>query len=402
MSTAWSPITLRKALMRVERFEPRDDFADYKFAGTYSFARGIFAGDRKLGSSFKLPKIQRVKTGDFVYCKIMAWEGAFGTVPLDADNCVMSGAFVAYVPNPTIVDPRFLDWYFRAPSNWQRIGRQSTGTNVRRQSLHPEQFEATEIPLPPLDEQRRIVVRIEELSAKVEEARRMREDAMAEAPLLIDAFLRERFAKLEQQYGVVALDDVLVDATYGTSEKSHSERAAGALPVLRIPNVASEKLDLTNLKYAALEDRAVASLAISDEDILIVRTNGSVDLVGRSAVVRGLVEPTLFASYLIRLRFDRSRLLSDFAQIGLRHLRRSGALVDFARTTAGQYNVSVGRLRGAALPIAPLPEQRRLIAELDALQAKINAVKALQNETAAELDAMLPAILDKAFKGELQ
>ena len=53
------------------------------------------------------------------------------------------------------------------------------------------------------------------------------------------------------------------------------------------------------------------------------------------------------------------------------------------------------------IPLPPLGEQRRIVAELDALQAKVDAVKALQTETAAELDAMLPAILDKAFKGEL-
>ena len=49
----------------------------------------------------------------------------------------------------------------------------------------------------------------------------------------------------------------------------------------------------------------------------------------------------------------------------------------------------------------PLPEQRRIVAELDALQAEVDALKRLQAETAAELDALLPAILDRAFKGEL-
>jgi len=46
-------------------------------------------------------------------------------------------------------------------------------------------------------------------------------------------------------------------------------------------------------------------------------------------------------------------------------------------------------------------EQRRIVAELDALQAEVEALKHLQAETAAELDALLPAILDRAFKGEL-
>ena len=52
-------------------------------------------------------------------------------------------------------------------------------------------------------------------------------------------------------------------------------------------------------------------------------------------------------------------------------------------------------------PIPPLPEQRRIVAQLDALQAEVDALKRLQAETAAELDALLPSILDKAFKGQL-
>ena len=48
-----------------------------------------------------------------------------------------------------------------------------------------------------------------------------------------------------------------------------------------------------------------------------------------------------------------------------------------------------------------ISEQRRILAELDALQAEVDALNRLQAETAAELDALLPSILDKAFKGEL-
>ena len=53
----------------------------------------------------------------------------------------------------------------------------------------------------------------------------------------------------------------------------------------------------------------------------------------------------------------------------------------------------------AAYPL--LPSQRRIVAELDALPAEVDALKRLQAETAAELGALLPSILDRAFKGEL-
>ena len=57
--------------------------------------------------------------------------------------------------------------------------------------------------------------------------------------------------------------------------------------------------------------------------------------------------------------------------------------------------------RSARIALPPLAEQRRIVAELDALQAEVDALKRLQAETAAELDALLPSILDKVFKGDL-
>jgi len=49
----------------------------------------------------------------------------------------------------------------------------------------------------------------------------------------------------------------------------------------------------------------------------------------------------------------------------------------------------------------PLDEQRRIVAYLDGLQAKVNALRVLQSASGEELGALLPSVLDRAFKGEL-
>ena len=61
----------------------------------------------------------------------------------------------------------------------------------------------------------------------------------------------------------------------------------------------------------------------------------------------------------------------------------------------------MSNIRAFKSPIPPLLEQRRIVAYLDDLQARVDALKRLQAETAAELDALLPSVLDKAFRGEL-
>jgi type I restriction enzyme, S subunit len=237
----WPRTPLGEILRRVERFEFRDDFVEYPFAGTYSFARGIFVGERKLGSSFSLPRVQRLRNGDFVYCKIMAWEGAFGLVPPEADGCVMSGAFVVYEVDRSQIEPKFLDYYFKIPANWKAIGAQSTGTNVRRQSLHPDQFENSSIPLPPLPEQRRIVARIEELAAKINEARGLRQKAKEEVEAFVTSLNASLAGTQMKKLGdILRLDEDLAAVIPTSSYPQVGVKSFGAGLFAKSPVVGSE------------------------------------------------------------------------------------------------------------------------------------------------------------------
>lgn len=341
-----------------------------------------------------------VRPGDLLISGINAAKGAIAIYDESASEAAAATIhYGAYIPNPENVDVRFLWWMLRSRFFQELLFEYVPGgikTELKAKRLLP-----IPVPLPPIAEQKRIVMRIEELAAQIQEARNLRQQATEEAEALLLAQLGEVFSRHVKQYGAAQLDHLIVDAGYGSSEKCDAERAEGATPVLRIPNVASERITLDNLKYARLRDNDKQRLLLNEGDILVVRTNGSLDLVGRSAVVSKLHEPTAFASYMIRLRFDTTQIVSDYAQRMLRHLRVSGLLVDIARTTAGQFNVSLGRLRSAKIPIPPLPEQRRIVDKLNALQAEVDNLKRCQAETAAELDALLPAILDRAFKGEL-
>lgn len=69
--------------------------------------------------------------------------------------------------------------------------------------------------------------------------------------------------------------------------------------------------------------------------------------------------------------------------------------------TSGKNRIRPERFLEIEIPLPPFPEQRRIVAYLDELQAKVDALKRLQAETGAELDALMPTVLDKAFKGEM-
>lgn len=128
----------------------------YHFAGVYSFGRGVFSGQVKAGLEFSYDRLTRLRIGDFVYPKLMAWEGALGVVPPECDGLVVSTEFPVFEIDQERVLPEVLDVYFRTPSVWQRLSGTSTGTNVRRRRLNPREFLAHEIPLPPMAAQLRL------------------------------------------------------------------------------------------------------------------------------------------------------------------------------------------------------------------------------------------------------
>jgi hypothetical protein len=72
-----------------------------------------------------------------------------------------------------------------------------------------------------------------------------------------------------------------------------------------------------------------------------------------------------------------------------------------ANGAAGNIGISGGNAKPFQVPMPPIPDQHRIVTALAAMQLQVDALKTLQTETAAEIDALLPSILDKAFKGEM-
>lgn len=121
---------------------------DYQFAGVYSFGRGVFVGGRKRGMEFAYPKLTRLEAGNFVYPKLMAWEGALGVVPEECDGMVVSTEFPVFRVKRDVVCPEILDVYFKNPEIWPSLSGSSPGTNVRRRRLNPADFLRLCIPVP--------------------------------------------------------------------------------------------------------------------------------------------------------------------------------------------------------------------------------------------------------------
>jgi type I restriction enzyme, S subunit len=162
---------------------------DYQFAGVYCFGRGVFRSQAKSGMDFAYPRLTRLRTGNFVYPKLMAWEGAFGVVPPECNACVVSTEFPVFEVNENLVCPEVLDTYFRTPAVWPEVAGDSTGTNVRRRRLNPQDFLNYKMPLP----SRKTQLLLRDVRAQVDALKRLQAETAVELDALLPAILDRAF-----------------------------------------------------------------------------------------------------------------------------------------------------------------------------------------------------------------
>ena len=161
----------------------------YQFAGVYSFGRGMFRAQAKSGMAITYRRLTRLQRGNFVYPKLMAWEGAFGVVPAEFASYVVSTEFPVFEILEDRVYPEVLEIHFQTPSVWPRISRASTGTNVRRRRMNPKDFLNYRLPLPSGTVQQRLRL----VKARVDRLSDLQQQAIAELDALIPVILDRAF-----------------------------------------------------------------------------------------------------------------------------------------------------------------------------------------------------------------
>jgi type I restriction enzyme S subunit len=353
------------------------------------------------GAETRYKTLSRVEADDIIVNKIWARNGSVAVIPNDLAGCYVSGEFPTFTLIPGKLEAQWFHWITKTGFFWDQCDAKSRGTSGKNR-IRPERFLEIEIPLPPVPEQRRIVARIEELAAKIHEAHTLRQQTIEEAEVLIS----RATSSLVDEVGwtVHQLGDMLAETPRnGLSPKPELEN--GGRPMLRINAVSSSPtrlVDLTAVKMVQVSDEEATPFELRPDDVFIVRYNGDIDRVAKAGIYKGTDScSSIYPDKLMRLRPDRSKMLPDFLvfALGSRGVRQQ--VEQLGKTTAGNIGISGANAKSFQVSVPPLSEQRRIVAELDALQAQVDALKKLQAETAAELDALLPSILDKAFKGEL-
>lgn len=398
----------------------------------------------------RLPRHLRLQSGDVLWNstgtgtigRAVVYDGHLGEVTADS--------------HITIVRPRLIESYFVCLYiETMRVQHLVTDENVgstNQQELPRSFVQELLIPVPPAAEQRRIVARVDELFTDIADGEtalaRARDDLDTWRRALLKAVVTGELTRewresnrsnatgsdvvaaateLKAQFGVrsnrrrhVDEDDVDFDSvpqipmgwtwaklsdfahasSYGTSVKC--SRDSSGIPVLRIPNIRSGRIDLSDIKCAT------TVLDLSDDefldigDLLVVRTNGSEDLIGRAAMVgEPLPDRCYFASYLIRFRIVANAELRRWIALYFESpIARAWVRKNIA-SSAGQYNISQTALMRMPIPIPPELEMiagLRLFREIDGVRDDV----AIDAQAAGQASpALRQSILRAAFEGRL-
>jgi type I restriction enzyme S subunit len=394
MKQAWPLVPLGEVLTRATETVTLRPDAEYREVTVKLWGKGVVERRRAMGTEIAAPERAVVRYNQFILSRIDARNGASGLVPAALDGAIVSSDFPTFNLNADRLTPGFLGWLSKTHDFVDLCKRASEGT-TNRVRLKEERFLATEIPLPPLSEQRRIVARIEELAAKVEEARALRRQAAEEAEALSRSSLRSVFGgDVHESTRLESLCETIIDCLH-----SNPVYAEGGIPTLRSPDVGWGTLDLKGARTTSEEEylRRTARGKPRPGDLILVREGGGTGKVG-------LTRPGQKFSLgqrVMLLRPRQSAIIPEFLLYQwLSPLVFDDQITPLSKGSASPH-LNIGAIRTFAIRVPTLAVQRRIVAYLDGLRAKVDAVKKLQTGTTAELDALLPSILDKAFKGEL-
>jgi type I restriction enzyme S subunit len=348
-------------------------------------------------SSEQFEKKYLVKSGDLLF----AWSASLGAHFWHGGDAWLNQHIFKVIPYEG-TDKDYLYYYLLRVID--ELYSKTHGSGMVHITLKP--FKETQIPLPSLPEQRRIVERIESLFEKLDRARELVQSALdsfetRKTAILHKAFTGELTAKWREMNGVgieswkdCALSELCESFQYGTSKKSDKQ---GKVVVLRMGNLQNGEIDWKDLAYTS-DEEDIQKFLLQTGDVLFNRTN-SAELVGKTSVYRGDM-PAIFAGYLIRINYRRTQLDGYYLNYVMNSRRAKEYCHTVKSDAVNQSNINAKKLAAFIIPYPILPEQQEIVRILDSLLEKEHRAKEL-TDVIDNIDLMKKAILARAFRGEL-
>ena len=270
-------------------------------------------------------------------------------------------------------------------------------------------FEATPIPLPPFAEQQRIVDRIESLFAKLDEAKQKAQDALdsfetRKTAILHKAFTSELTAQWRKEHGVgmeswdyPRFEYCILKMQNGLAKRSGS--SGTSFVVLRLANLSDNGFVTDDLREILLDEKEQKNYSLKDNDVLMIRVNGSKDNVGKQFLFHGKLK-WAFCDHIIRITY-KTNLSPEYMVYFSKTNTYRRYIEDNMVSSAGQNTISRKGMASLLTPIPLMDEQTEIVRILDDLLAKEQQAREAAERVLEQIDLIKKAILARAFRGEL-
>jgi type I restriction enzyme, S subunit len=389
MNPKWQPVRLGEVLLHRKEFITIEDLTTYKRPRVQLHAKGVVLRDEVPGGMIKTKTQQVCRTGEFLVAEIDAKVGGFGVVPRALNGSIVSSHYFLFVIDETRLCRQFLNYFIRTPAFHEQVAAQGSTNYAAIRPMHVLRYE---IPLPPLAEQQRVVARIEELALQVQEAHLFREQAAEQAEALFNSFLTAIFDSSD--WPLKPLPEVAAVARGKFAHRPRNEPRfyGGHTPFIQIGDISNANRYIRTYTQTLNEE----GLAISR---MFPRGTVAIAITGATIGVTGILTfDSCFPDSIVGIQAKPGLATNEFIYLAVEHAKKT-ALAEATQTT--QPNINLGNLQRLNVHVPSISEQRQIVCEFEELQAEVDALKLLQFETAAELDALLPSILSKAFSGNL-
>lgn len=348
-----------------------------------------------------------IKTGDTIVSTTRPNLNAVALVDQTLDGQIASTGFdVLRAPG---LDPRWLGYLVRTSAFVDAMSSLVQGALYP--AIRGKDVRSFTAPIAPEKEQKRIADKLDTVLTRVDAVntrlarvapllKRFRQSVLAAAT---SGRLTEDWRQSQptvDQWHATTFGAIAIDLRYGTSKKCEAEGKGVA--VLRIPNIGDDgQPDLHDLKFADFDDTERKKLSLQKGDLLVIRSNGSVDLVGKACVVDDRAEGLVFAGYLIRLRFDKTTVVPRFAFFALTAPEQRQRIEITAKSTSGVNNINSDELRSLPVNLPSIEEQTEIVRRVETLFAFADRLEARLAQVQTAATRLTPALLAKAFRGEL-
>lgn len=324
---------------------------------------------------------------------------------LKVKGCIHDG-WLALTPSE-VINKEYL-YYALLASEWY-FEQVAVGTAVR--NLNSERVAGTPTPLPTLPEQQRIVDRIENLFAKLDEAKQKAQDALdsfetRKAAILHKAFNGELTAQWRKDHGVgleswdnAALQDVCEKIVCGKTPTGFIH-PTGEIPYLKVYNIVDNKIDFKSTPQfipKEIHEGKLKSSILKPHDVIM-------NIVGpplrKIAIIPDDYPEWNMNQAIVRFR-PYAPLQYHFLYYALVNPETLDSVISETKGVVGQANISVTQSRNLVIPLPSANEQTEIVRILDDLLAKEQQAKEAAEGVLEQIDLIKKAILARAFRGEL-